>query len=468
MGKYIIKTKDLSKIGYIENVSRSLAITLANRHLRHLQKNEVLALLTNLREEPHKYIDDVFLSTLAQSFITKEEERNFTSYDLLEESKPLKVYGAKEIEGLAKRQMDLALRLPVAVQGALMPDAHVGFGLPVGGVLAVENVVIPYAIGVDIGCRMALSVYDLPEKYLSMHTYELKKALSEYTHFGMEGGLEFSQTHEILDRNEFQLTDLLRKLHGKAAKQLGTSGGGNHFVEFGIIELYENNSLAVPAGKYLSLLSHSGSRGLGATIAKHYINHAMEICKLPREAQQLAWLSLDSEAGQEYWMSMNLAGDYAKACHERIHYHLSKAIGEKPIVKVENHHNFAWEDTLSDGRKAIIHRKGATPAHKGELGIIPGSMTTVGYLVSGNGVEESLYSASHGAGRRLSRGKAKESFTNSAMKKILSSAGVTLIGGTTEECPLAYKDIESVMAQQTSLVNVEGKFFPKIVRMNKE
>jgi len=468
MGKYIIKTKDLSKIGYTDNVSRSIAITIVNRYFKHLTKEEVFEILLEVKEDPSSYLQDEALASLARTFIQEEKENQFKSYELLHEAKPCKIYGGKEIEGTAKRQMELALRLPISVQGALMPDAHMGFGLPVGGVLAVQNAVIPYAVGVDIGCRMALSVFDLSEKYLQMHSYEFKKAIDDFTHFGMEGGLEFDQEHEILEREEFQQTDLLRKLHGRAVKQLGSSGGGNHFVEFGIIELYENNAVHVPAGKYVALLSHSGSRGLGATIAKHYTEIAVNTCKLPKEAQHLAWLSLEEEAGQEYWMSMNLAGDYAKACHDRIHYNLSKAIGEKPVAKVENHHNFAWEDKLSDGQRVIIHRKGATPAHKNELGIIPGSMTTSGYLVSGNGLEESLYSASHGAGRRLSRGKAKESFTMSSMKKMLSTAGVTLIGGTTEECPLAYKDIETVMQAQQSLVTIHGKFLPKIVRMNKE
>jgi len=121
-----------------------------------------------------------------------------------------------------------------------------------------------------------------------------------------------------------------------------------------------------------------------------------------------------------------------------------------------------------NGKKAIVHRKGATPAHRGELGIIPGSMASPGYLVRGKGAAESLNSASHGAGRRLSRGKANESFTVSDMKKILPAAQVTLVGGSAAECPLAYKDIETVMQAQHALVDVEGKFTPRIVRMNKE
>ncbi len=467
MGRQTVKTKDLTKIGYHNDVSRSVAIAAVMRHFKHITKEEILQMLSLVKDNPSEYLNDERLGPLASTFVTKVKAKSFESYDLLEKPSLYKVFGGKDIDGNAKRQMELAMRLPIALQGALMPDAHTGYGLPVGGVLAADNAVIPYAVGVDIGCRMALSVFDLSEKYLQMNAYHLKKALSEYTHFGMDGGLAFAQEHEILDRKEFQNTDLLKKLHGKAVKQLGSSGGGNHFVEFGLLELFIDNVLNLPAGRYLAILSHSGSRGLGAEIAKHYMKIAMDVCKLPKEAQHLAWLSLNCAAGQEYWESMNLAGDYASACHDRIHYNLAKAIGEKPIARVENHHNFAWEECHND-KKVIVHRKGATPASKGELGIIPGNMIAPGFLVVGKGNVDSLHSASHGAGRRLSRGGARETFTMSALKKQLSSAGVTLLGGTVEETPQAYKDIEKVMAAQQSLVDVHGKFFPKIVRMNKE
>lgn len=239
-------------------------------------------------------------------------------------------------------------------------------------------------------------------------------------------------------------------------------------MEFGEIELMENNVLKLPAGQYLALLSHSGSRGMGAEIAKHYSQVARDVCLLPREAQHFAWLGLDTDAGQEYWMSMNLAGDFAQACHERIHINLSKALGLKAIGNVNNHHNFAWREEISPNRYAIVHRKGATPAAKGVAGFIPGSMATAGYLVCGKGEVQSLNSASHGAGRAMSRQKAKEQFTQSALKKLLQQQQVTLIGGSVEEIPLAYKDIDRVMPAQESLVEIQGKFMPRIVRMNRE
>lgn len=463
-----LRTKDLSKIGYHNDQLRSLVIGIASKNFKHHSKQQLLDLLVEIKNNPEAFLDDELTAKIAQKVIGKTEGAAFKAYELRDEPVFCKTYGGKGIETSAKKQMELANLLPVSVQGALMPDAHMGFGLPIGGVLATDNAVIPYAVGMDIGCRMALSIIDETDGFLKRFDYQIKQALKNHTHFGMEGGLDTRQEHEILDNRLFNEMQLLRPLHSKAVRQLGTSGNGNHFVEFGEIELLPGNTLGLPAKKYTALLSHSGSRGLGSAIARHFTQIAMNTCKLPRHAQQLAWLDLNTEAGQEYWLAMTLAGDYAKACHERIHANLLKALGLKALHTVENHHNFAWKDILADGKEVIVHRKGATPAHQGELGIIPGSMTTPAYLVSGKGVEDALHSASHGAGRAMSRQKAKDSMTVSAMKKLLSAAGVTLIGGTVEENPLAYKDIETVIAAQHDLVDIEGKFFPRIVRMNKE
>jgi tRNA-splicing ligase RtcB len=161
---------------------------------------------------------------------------------------------------------------------------------------------------------------------------------------------------------------------------------------------------------------------------------------------------------------MNLAGDYASACHEIIHRKLTKAIGAEVISKIENHHNFAWKEVLND-RQVIVHRKGATPAAKGVMGIIPGSMTAPGFLVRGKGDAGGLNSASHGAGRQMSRTKAIQEISRSRMKAILNEHHVTLIGAGLDEAPMAYKDINMVMAAQTTLVDVVARFTPKIVRM---
>ncbi|SHE78618.1 RtcB family protein [Dysgonomonas macrotermitis] len=463
-----IQLKELSKLGYTNNVARSLAINIVSKYCKHDSKEQILTTLSDLLENPEKYKDNERWGKLAEHFAPTVSNKEFTIHNLSENYLPYKTYGGKFIESLAKQQMELAMRLPVTIAGALMPDAHAGYGLPIGGVLAVENAVIPYAVGMDIGCRMSLTIFDVKADFLKRYSHQIKEALKEYTHFGMEGGLPFTQEHRVLDRPEFQLTSLLKQIHGKAVRQLGTSGGGNHFVEFGEIELFESNITKLPAGKYMALLSHSGSRGMGAAIARHYSDIARETCKLPREAQHFAWLGLDTEAGQEYWMSMNLAGDFAQACHEQIHLNLSKVLGLKPIANVNNHHNFAWREEIETNRYAIVHRKGATPAAKGIAGFIPGSMATAGYLVCGKGEIQSLNSASHGAGRAMSRQKAKEQFTQSALKKLLSQQQVTLIGGSVEEMPFAYKDIDKIMPAQESLVEIHGRFVPRIVRMHKE
>jgi tRNA-splicing ligase RtcB len=236
-------------------------------------------------------------------------------------------------------------------------------------------------------------------------------------------------------------------------------------VEWGIIDFAEaDEALNVPAGKYLALLTHSGSRGFGATVAGHYTKVARSLCKLPQEAQNLAYLDMNSEAGQEYWLAMNLAGDYASACHEVIHSKLVAAIGGQVLAKVENHHNFAWKE-MWNGEEVIVHRKGATPAGKGVMGIIPGSMTAPGFLVRGKGEVQSLNSASHGAGRQMSRTAATKNISKTEMSAILKANDVTLIGAGLDEAPMAYKDINVVMAGQTDLVNVVAKFTPKMVRM---
>lgn len=469
MGKQKINIKDLSVIDFPSDVARSLALNIMNRHFKHTSNEEKLKLINSVLEQPESYLDHATLGILALKLVSKTiNNDSFKVYELDDEPKHFDVFGNKHIEANAVKQMELVMRLPVSVKGALMPDAHQGYGLPIGGVLATRNAVIPYGVGMDIGCRMALSILDLPASYVEHHTYELKKALYEGTHFGNDGGLESKQDHEVLDHPDFNGTDLLRRLHGKAARQLGSSGSGNHFVEFGTIVLHENNTLQIPPGRYAALLSHSGSRSLGANIAQHYTNLAMARCKLPGEAKHLAWLDLDSEEGNEYWLSMNLAGEYAKACHDRIHENLCDALGLSVLRKVENHHNFAWRETLGDGNEYVVHRKGATPAAEGVLGIIPGSMTAPGYLVRGLGNESSLNSAAHGAGRKMSRQKARDSITMSSLKKLLQSEKVTLIGGSPEEAPSAYKDIDVIMRSQTTLVNIEGKFHPRIVRMAKD
>ena len=361
--------------------------------------------------------------------------------------------------------MEIAMKLPVSKAGALMPDAHQGYGLPIGGVLATENTVIPYGVGVDIGYRMCLSIYDISAGFVNQNLDKLKNMLLNNTRFGNDA-FKKPITHDVLDRKEFGEINILKSLKDRAHAQIGTSGGGNHFVEFGIVEvLGEESELNLPKGKYLSVLSHSGSRGLGANIARHYTKLAMDTCKLPSEAKHLAWLDLDTEDGQEYWTAMNLSGDYASACHHQIHERIAREFGEQYLLMVENHHNFAWKEQNKQGEEIIVHRKGATPAGEGVLGIIPGSMTSPGFIVSGRGEASSINSASHGAGRVMSRRKAKETLSKREVDKHLRKSGIELIGSGLDEAPMVYKDIHKVMSYQTDLVKVLASFTPKVVRM---
>lgn len=467
MGKSKLKGKDLRKINYRSNKARSLAIDIISKHFKHIPKEEVLELLEAVLHHPENYLSHDTLAPLAEEFAPVVVKSTGTSYKLRDEPAPYRVYGRKFITQNAIRQMDVAMQLPIAVQGALMPDAHVGYGLPIGGVLATSNAVIPYGVGLDIGCRMSLSIYDVPADFIQQYRFQVKKALQEQTHFGIGKLQDTYEDHAVLERQEFRDIDVLRQLHGKAKGQIGTSGSGNHFVECGTLSLKGQNPFGLRSGNYVAVLAHSGSRGFGAAVANFYTKVALDSCWLPQGAKHLAWLDLDSEAGQEYWLAMNLAGDYAQACHDVIHRKIGKALGLKPAVKVENHHNFAWKEPLEDGRQAIVHRKGATPAQKGKLGIIPATMLEPGYLVMGKGSLPALQSASHGAGRKMSRGRARESFTRSSMLKALKGRGITLIGGGTDEAPMAYKNIEEVMKSQEDLVDIIGAFQPQVVKMDK-
>lgn len=463
----IIKTKELDQLGFKQHQIKSLLVNILKKEGKHRSKEVLLQDLKQLLEQPESFLQDAIYHKVANAMIEHVEEPLFTAYDLVP-TKPYAVFGKAQIEEAAILQMDRIMSLPISLQGALMPDAHSGYGLPIGGVLATKDVVLPNAVGVDIGCRMALSIVGETASFFKRYHHKMAETLRSYTHFGMEGSLQHKVQHSILDDYRFAEIAVLKQWKGKAAKQLGSSGSGNHFVEFGIVALEENNAFALPPGSYVGLLSHSGSRGLGANIAQYYAQLAMDQCRLPQVLKHMAWLDRSSELGQEYWLAMNLAGDYATACHEVIHQQVLHELGLEPIAHIANHHNFAWEEKLADGTSAVLHRKGATPASKGTWGIIPGNMVDPAYLVKGKGNATALCSAAHGAGRKMSRAKAKNSTTVSELIKVLKQHEVQLIGGSVEESPLAYKNIDQVMQAQSSLVSIEGKFYPKIVRMHKD
>ncbi len=460
----------INDVDVLVNFSR-----VANGLLKHqvMDKTQILANLEALIDDPMPYsfkkggkfknlADDVIALRKDGKFI-KQARSNFK---LKEDITDFPVWGLEHIEVGALAQMKTAIQLPIAVAGALMPDAHQGYGLPIGGVLATTaNTIIPFAVGVDIACRMCLSIFEIHADYIDTETDRLKNILVDNTYFGIGCTTKSYFDSSLFDSDTWKETKLIRGLKNKAYAQLGTSGTGNHFVEWGELTIKDGVLENIPEGSYLALLSHSGSRGFGGSVADYYSKIAMTKTKLPAEAKHLAWLDLDKEEGQEYWIGMNLAGEYASANHHEIHNKIARALGIEPITRIENHHNFAWKEQLADGTEVMVHRKGATPAGKGVLGIIPGSMSTPGFVVRGKGDEASINSASHGAGRLMSRSAAFKMLDKAAIAANLSEKRITLMGSDMDEAPMAYKDIHAVMAAQESLVEVLAKFEPRIVRM---
>jgi tRNA-splicing ligase RtcB (3'-phosphate/5'-hydroxy nucleic acid ligase) len=456
-------------------LAKAAAAALADSN-SSLDRDHILAALDRVRQNPGAYLDDPIFGPLAVELeqADRERQRHDEVPELRDNPLAYRVWGAEAIDKGAIDQMNAAMRLPVTVAGALMPDAHIGYGLPIGGVLATGNAVIPYAVGVDIACRMRLSLYEESPDELDRHPDRYTRALNGKTYFGAGAKNEDRPDHDVLHDERWNSNRLLRGLKGRAETQLGTSGSGNHFVEWGSVELHDaTNPFGLAPGRYLALLSHSGSRGVGFKIANTYSKLAMDIHpKLDPSVRHLAWLSLDEDAGQEYWLAMELAGRFASANHEVIHHAVARAAGLQERATVENHHNFAWREQVpgENGEvvDAIVHRKGATPAGSGVLGVIPGSMGDPGFIVRGKGLPASLQSAAHGAGRLRSRRAAIENISRSDRDAYLRERGVTLLGGGIDESPQAYKRIEEIIAFQTDLVDIVGEFRPKIVRMADE
>ena len=457
-----MKSRELKQLGIPAGDCVQQALLMVGRARESgLSRAAIRQRLSALVAAPEAHRDDALFGGLAQSLLAKQQA--LASFVPRENSAPYRQWG-DDLEPASVQQLENACKLPVALRGALMPDAHRGYGLPIGGVLATDNAVIPYAVGVDIACRVKMTVLDLPVETFEQQPQRLVQAIEQETAFGIGAKFKQRREHGVMDE-DWSFTKLTRQLKDKAWAQLGSSGSGNHFVEFGVLELDRDSGLGLQPGTHLALLSHSGSRGAGATIAGHYSKLAMQQHpELPRELAHLSWLELDSEEGQAYWASMELMGRYAAANHACIHRHLAAHLGADVLLDLENHHNFAWKEQ-HDGREVVVHRKGATPAGAGVLGIIPGSMASSTYVVRGKGNAESMHSAAHGAGRVMSRTQAKATFEWSEVQPHLDDSGVTVLSAGLDEVPMVYKNIDQVMADQADLVEPIARFQPKIVKM---
>lgn len=347
----------------------------------------------------------------------------------------------EDIEPGALNQLYTTLLLPVAVQGGILPDGHVGYALPIGGVVALFRAIAPNLVGVDIGCRMHCTTFSgVKEHDVRDNLFQWSEALKETTTFGNILPEDTVADHPILHDLRWNTNPFMKSLQNLAAKQLGTSGSGNHFANIVTGQWLGSGE------SFVALLTHSGSRGPGAKIANYYSKHA------ETETRNIAkgipdgygWLPLNSDLGQQYLMAMQLMGDYAQANHEVIHARFAQYLGLKTGMVIQNHHNYAW--VQDDG--TVVHRKGATPAEKGIMGIIPGSMGTHSYIVEGLGNSDHMSTCSHGAGRRGSRTWAKSTFQQDEVEQYLAEKEVHVVGLSLDECPFAYKDIEKVIQLQ--------------------
>ncbi|MCL2649870.1 MAG: RtcB family protein [Candidatus Azobacteroides sp.] len=377
---------------------------------------------------------------------------------------PIKMWLDEPEEGSIIQAKNLA-NLPFAFkQVCLMPDTHQGYGMPIGGVLATKGVIIPNAVGVDIGCGMCAVKTNITADFISKEA--IKKIMSgirELVPLGFDHHKE--RQDENLMPQDFNIDELhvIKNQYLSALKQLGTLGGGNHFIE-----LQRCND------GYLWIMIHSGSRNLGKQVADHYNRVAKKMNELwfssVNPKADLAFLPFQTDEAHKYYKEMRYCTEFAFANRllmmERIQQVVSSVITNmeyEPIINIA--HNYAaFEEHF--GEKVIVHRKGATSAKADETGIIPGSQGTKSYIVEGLGNPESFMSCSHGAGRALSRSAAIKMLDLEEEKRKLDELGIIhSIRGKSdlEEASSAYKDISQVMAFQVDLVKIKTELSPLAV-----
>jgi tRNA-splicing ligase RtcB len=374
---------------------------------------------------------------------------------------PIKMWLDDMDQGAIDQAKNLA-NLPFAFKHiAIMPDSHQGYGMPIGGVLATKGVVIPNAVGVDIGCGMAakrtdIHIDDFSKDQLQEVVYDIKKDVPVGMKWHKESQPGLPDTPFESDDPDFVVNHCL----GRSEVQLGTLGGGNHFIE-----------IQVDTRGYIWIMIHSGSRNLGKKVADNYHKIAKKQNEIHHSvvppSWNLAFLPVTSDNGRRYMLEMQYCVDYAKANRRLMMQRCLNAIrrlsnGKAFTIEgmIDIPHNYArWENHFH--QNVVIHRKGATSAKKGEIGIIPGSMGTRSYIVTGKGNPESFESCSHGAGRVMGRAAARRNLSLSdelstlegVIHDIKDESGL-------DEAPSAYKDIDVVMENQKDLVGILEELTP--------
>lgn len=401
-------------------------------------------------------------------------------FEVLSEKVPIKLW-LNDIEDGALTQATHLANLPFTFSHvAIMPDSHQGVGMPIGGVLALEDTIIPNAVGVDIGCGMRAIKTDLTEiskeglvKVLEDIRREIPVGFNhrekECDVSRMPGG---RRLYALDQANSF--TPIINREFSSAMKQLGTLGGGNHFIEIQKgRNIYNGHYYADNEEEYIWVMIHSGSRNLGKQVCDNYNRLAKQLnskwhTAVPKE-WDLASLPVESEEGQFYINEMQYCLDFAKANRafmmETIKNSFQVHHGAKIIDEIDVHHNYAAKEKHF-GKDVWVHRKGATSADKDQIGIIPGSQGTSSYIVKGKGNMFSFKSCSHGAGRKMSRGVAKKTLNFENEKKLMDDQGI-LHGirsvNDLDEAAGAYKDIDEVMENQKDLVDIVVKLKPLAV-----
>lgn len=369
------------------------------------------------------------------------------------EKLPIKIW-TDDIEESALNQLKNLANLPFAFKHiAAMPDCHTGYGMPIGGVLATEQVIIPNAVGVDIGCGMSAVKTNLKE--LDKDT--LKGIMGFIRKEVPVGFAHHTESHDIPPM-DYSLPIIVQE-YTSATKQIGTLGGGNHFIE---IQRDQDG--------FIWIMVHSGSRNLGKKVCDHYNELAIELNEKYHSVVpsnwQLAFLPVDSYEGQDYIKEMQYCVSFAYANRRAIIEKVIECFGECFKTNMESYINIAHNYAAIEnhfGRNVWVHRKGATLAREGITGIIPGSQGSKSYIVEGLGNPMSFMSCSHGAGRKMGRNEARKNLNLDEEKKRLDDLGIVHSVRNTDdldEASGAYKDIDTVMENQKDLVKITVELTP--------